>query len=213
MRGAEILHQCGVPLRVGLVVMKQNWQYADEALAWLKATFGDIMVSTDVIRCTAGGRCQADLLTSELWRKRLRTTASFPKVSLEKFAGNKSGHPCLKGEVCVQSDGRVYPCIMDREHVLGNITASDLGKVIAGKAAQSIWGLSKDRIPVCRDCEYRYACSDCPPAAEGITGSQSRSGALTKDPFCLYDPYKGEWADAEGFLEKLGSKSELLQSK
>lgn len=211
IRSAETLQRHDVPFRVGLIIMKQNCQYAEETLAWLKTTFGDIMVSTDVIRCTSGGRCQADLLTSELWQKRLRTTASFPKVSLEKFADNSSGHPCLKGEVCVQSDGRVYPCIMDREHVLGNVIVTDLSKIIAGEATQSIWGLSKDHIPVCRDCEYRYACFDCPPLAAGIAGTQS--GGFAKDPFCLYDPHEAGWADAGQFLEKLNLISVLLQSK
>ena len=42
--------------------------------------------------------------------------------------------------------------------------------------------LSKDRIPGCKDCEFRYACFDCRPDA--MEGS---SDYLSK-PKCGYDP-------------------------
>ena len=211
IRGAEILQKFNVPFRVGLIVMKQNYKYTEETLGWLKATFGNIMVSPDIIRCTPGSRCQRKSLTPVLWRKRLRTTASFPRLSPEQFARNKLGHPCFKGEICIQPDGRIFPCIMDRNHVLGDVTTSELGKIIAGEVTQSIWGLSKDHIPICCDCEYRYACFDCPPLSACITGAQS--DIFAKDPLCLYDPYKAEWEDAAHFLKKFNSSSVLERKK
>jgi radical SAM protein with 4Fe4S-binding SPASM domain len=128
-------------------------------LSWLQTEFKNIPVSSDVFRCTLSGRDQKlNCLNSELWARKLRIEPQFPKISRDDFIRNKFGHSCFQGELCIQADGAVYPCIMDREHLLGRVTESSLTEILKGTATQSIWGLSKDHVDTCRDCEYRYAC-------------------------------------------------------
>lgn len=212
MKNIEKLHLRGVPFRFGLVVMKQNCQYEEETLEWIKTTFGDVSVSSDIIRCIPGGRDrQVTLLTPDLLKRKLRTEPEFPKVTLESFTRNKLGHSCLHGEICVQANGAVYPCIMDRTRVLGNVTESTLREIIEGGITQDIWGLSKDQIAACCDCEYRYACFDCRPLAVAMAEvvGQPQPSLLTKDPCCLYDPYTGEWGNANEFIDEVAIEQSL----
>ena len=53
----------------------------------------------------------------------------------------------------------------------------------------SKWLMSLEKINVCRDCKFRYACKDCRPLAE------SSNSINDKNPRCLYNPYKGEWVN------------------
>jgi radical SAM protein with 4Fe4S-binding SPASM domain len=212
IKNAEKLQERGVPSRFGLVVMNQNCQYEEETLEWLRTRFGDSYARSDVVRSTPGSRDQPmALLTPDLWKRRLRTSPVFPKATLEDFVRSKLGHSCLSGEICVQPNGMVYPCIMDRTHVLGSIAKSTLREVVEGAETQTIWGLSKDHICVCRDCEYRYACFDCRPLAVAVAEAmeQPQRGLFAKDPCCLYDPYKGEWGNVDEFMNKLVAKGLL----
>ena len=206
IKNAKKLLQRKIPLRFGLVVMTQNYQYEEETLDWIKSEFKNVPASSDIFRCTPSGRDQKlNCLNSKLWERKLRVEPKFPKVTLESFVRNKFGHSCFQGEICVQADGSVYPCIMDREHLLGKVDESSLQEIVRGATTQSIWGLSKDRIDICRDCEYRYACFDCRPAAiaNAQAVEQSQQGLCCKDPCCLYNPYTGEWGKANEFTDKI----------
>jgi radical SAM protein with 4Fe4S-binding SPASM domain len=213
MCNAEKLRNRNVPVRFSLVVMRHNSPYEQETLAWIQSKFDTTLACSDVIRCTPGGRGQqTGLLTPELWMRQLRTDPDFPRVDIDRFVQNKFGHPCLCGTICVQANGNVYPCIMDRTHVLGNVAKSNLGKIVSGPETRTIWGLSKDQIPACRDCEYRYACMDCRPLAIGMAEAleEPQQGLFAKNPCCLYDPYAGEWGNADEFLEKVAARGLLV---
>ncbi|MCP5103000.1 MAG: hypothetical protein GY950_06465 [bacterium] len=79
------------------------------------------------------------------------------------------------------------PCIMQRDDPSGNVKEIPLKDIINGEL-QKYWSLSRDKISVCKDCEYRFVCKDCRPVSYGPTGQLE-----AKDPNCLYDPYKGKF--------------------
>jgi len=65
---------------------------------------------------------------------------------------------------------------------------------------------SKDRVQVCKDCEYRWACLDCPAAILATGGS-----LYEKPAWCSYDPYVGEWqSDA---LAQLSDRAGKVQAR
>jgi radical SAM protein with 4Fe4S-binding SPASM domain len=91
-------------------------------------------------------------------------------------------HNCFADVLTVKPDGTITPCIMQREHDLGNLVEQPLDALWANAEYQRFRALSKDSIDGCRECEFRYACFDCRPAAIGD------SGDLLAKPDCGYDP-------------------------
>jgi radical SAM protein with 4Fe4S-binding SPASM domain len=200
------LRERGVPFRIGVVVTSLNAHTETKTLEWVRERFGDVFVTSDVVRCNRCGRDgQVSLLTKDLLRRRARTEPDFSKVGRDMFGKALGGNCCLDGEICVSAHGEAYPCIMERSRALGDVQTQSLEEIIEGYNTQSAWGLSKDRVPVCRDCEYRYACRDCPPMSKALAEmlEQRPIDGPVKDPLCTYDPYAGTWGSPDGILERL----------
>lgn len=210
MQNVDKLHRRGVPLRIGVVVMKQTREYEEETLKWIHTSFKDSPICTDVIRCTPGGRDHMmDLLTPDLWMRRVRAEPMFPKVPLEAFIRNRSGHPCWSGGICVNSYGKVFACIMERTQVVGDASQVPLSEIVTGEKVHKIWRLSKDHLEGCSHCEFRYACFDCRPLAIAVSGalSPSKPSFVVKDPCCLYDPLSGKWGEPTKFIDTITRKT------
>jgi len=99
---------------------------------------------------------------------------------------------CWGNMLFLRYDGKVAPCPHAREFVFGDIANDDISSLIA-KALPKAWTLTLDKVEVCNDCEFRYLCTDCRPLAyEGDSTKLHK-----KNQRCLYDPYKGEWNNAD----------------
>ncbi|MDD5638877.1 MAG: SPASM domain-containing protein [Candidatus Pacebacteria bacterium] len=98
------------------------------------------------------------------------------------------GHNCFSEKICVTASGDILPCIMERNIVLGNILEKSLEEIIYSEESKELRNITKDKIEVCRDCEYRYCCFDCRIKAKNF---------YDKPSDCLYDPYTGKWAKFE----------------
>lgn len=101
-------------------------------------------------------------------------------------------HNCFADVLTVKPDGTITPCIMQRDHDLGNLVEQPLDALWRNAEYQRFRALSKDRIEGCRECEFRYACFDCRPAATGD------SGDLLAKPDCGYDPRRAIGAPLRG---------------
>ena len=69
-----------------------------------------------------------------------------------------------------------------------NIRNNSLEELLKEYIIPEFWSISKNKIKVCKDCEYRYICKDCRPLS--VEGNDK----FSKGSFCTYNPYKGEWA-------------------
>jgi radical SAM protein with 4Fe4S-binding SPASM domain len=49
------------------------------------------------------------------------------------------------------------------------------------------WGINKDQISICKDCEFRYICTDCRVFIE------NKDDIYSKPAKCGYDPYTTKW--------------------
>jgi len=177
----------GIELRVAVVGMRQNETECEKTIAYLKE-IGVKKVRFDVVRPSGRG-ISADVVSEKLLNSVLQKQPVFPLCPEGVFLHRISGHNCFFAKICVGADGMVYPCIMERRVNYGSVLRDSLANILSGEKAMGVRELSKDRITVCQDCEYRYACFDCRPRA--VTGEETPFTSKPKE--CFYDPYSGTW--------------------
>ncbi|MCU7617403.1 hypothetical protein NZ698_09350 [Chryseobacterium sp. PBS4-4] len=76
----------------------------------------------------------------------------------------------------------------------GNIKDTTLEDELCHKDFKKYWNLTKDKIEVCKDCEFRYICKDCRAYTER-THEDNEGLDISKPLKCGYDPYTGEWEE------------------
>jgi radical SAM protein with 4Fe4S-binding SPASM domain len=187
MKVVKKLKERNIPIRYGVTVMKHNQDYVEETMDFLKE-LGAKNPGFDVARPC--GRANDDQLVPNKYQY-TRKNAHFMQVDKNEFIKRFRGNGCWQGKISITSTGDVMPCIMQRETPGGNVKKSPLKEIVNG-GMQKYWSLSRDKISVCKDCEYRYACRDCRPVSFGPTGQLT-----AKDPNCLYDPYQGVFLDVK----------------
>lgn len=95
---------------------------------------------------------------------------------------------CLNRKISIDKDGQVRNCPAMRRS-FGHYRSGTLSDIVARPSFQSAWRARKDKIKVCQDCQYRYACTDCRAFLEDPDSEDS------KPLKCGYDPYTDSWAD------------------
>lgn len=180
----------GVQARVGVVGMTLNEQQLDETERFLREDVRVKDVRVDIVRPVGRARL-VPLMSPTLLRRIQRTKPQFGCITSERFAQARFGHNCFSKEACVTASGEAFACIMERTAPLGNVLDVPLGHILGNETSREFRTLSKDRVEVCRDCEYRYCCFDCRPRAQGMTSDGNR---YAKPAECHYDPYTGTWA-------------------
>lgn len=177
-----------IPLRIASIIMKVNEPEAENIMR-LCAELGVESGPPDVIRPTGRGD-DADLLP-ETYR-RLPVKPPFFTDPAAFFQARRA-NACLAGKIAVTAGGDVIPCIFARSMICGNILTASLQEILSGAALQQCWHTTKDLVKKCGDCEYRYACHDCRPLAQGADPDKDW---LAASPGCSYNPYTGKWEDA-----------------
>lgn len=188
IRNIKLMQERGVKVFLATVLMDQNAQYAEETVDFIQE-LGEPrpLKHFDIIRPVGRGK-ESGAYSDKIIRWSQKTKPIFSKITKKLFIKRKFGHSCWWGNIAITSTGLVVPCIMAKEEICGDIKKESLIKIFEGLPLNKMWGLSKDHIKVCKDCEYRYACLDCRPLAKGQTND-----FLAKNFTCSYDPYQGNW--------------------
>jgi radical SAM protein with 4Fe4S-binding SPASM domain len=111
----------------------------------------------------------------------------FLDINENDYRLNMSYNSCWCGRLAVTAGGNFRPCIFS-SLILGNIKedANNIPKII--EELRNYWKITKDKVATCKDCELRYVCFDCREIS--LRNTNDLYGC---NPFCNYDPYKGEW--------------------
>ncbi|AZA82973.1 grasp-with-spasm system SPASM domain peptide maturase [Chryseobacterium lactis] len=100
---------------------------------------------------------------------------------------------CLAGKISIDKYGNIKNC-PSMTQSFGNIKETNLEEALNHKDFKKYWKLSKDQIEVCKDCEFRYICTDCRAYTELI--HLDKEGLDVSKPLkCGYNPYTAEWEE------------------
>jgi SPASM domain peptide maturase of grasp-with-spasm system len=121
-------------------------------------------------------------------------------VSSDNFNTNLNKHieainhnSCLYKKMGIDKDGNIKNC-PSMPQSFGNIQNSTLEQALNHKDFKKYWNLTKDKIEVCKDCEFRYICTDCRAYTEQIH-TDKEGLDISKPLKCGYNPYTGEWEE------------------
>lgn len=104
------------------------------------------------------------------------------------FMENIRFNGCLNRKISIDEKGEIRNC-PSLAKSYGNIADITLSDALGRPDFRHYWHISKDLIQGCRDCEYRYICTDCRAYV------QDPADEYSKPAKCRYDPYTGEWAE------------------
>lgn len=115
-------------------------------------------------------------------------TGSLNQPMVPTFFENQLFNGCLNRKISVDVHGEIRNC-PSMASSYGNILHHTLPQALDAAGFTEVWNITKDQISVCRDCEFRYACTDCRAYLE------NPANALSKPLKCGYNPYTAEWED------------------
>lgn len=131
------------------------------------------------------------LYSPKTFKKGTQTTSVNPKYfvcNLEYFIEAINYSTYFNKKVIICSDGSIKNC-SSLEHSFGNVKTHALRDVVEKEDFQRLWKIKKDEIKVCKDCEFRYMCTD------QRVPELSANGEYVHKTDCNYNPYTMTWKD------------------
>lgn len=109
-------------------------------------------------------------------------------VNIPNYTESLHHNSCLNRKISIDAEGNIKNCPSMSES-FGNIEDTTLTEAIKQPDFKKYWNINKDKIHVCKDCEFRYICTDCRAYVE------DPEDMLSKPLKCGYNPYTGEWSE------------------
>lgn len=104
------------------------------------------------------------------------------------FTEAQKHNTCLNRKISIDVNGEIKNCpSMAKSY--GNIKDTTLAEAIEKPGFKDMWFINKDQIAVCKDCEFRYICTDCRAYIE------NPEDIYSKPLKCGYNPYTAEWEE------------------
>lgn len=108
--------------------------------------------------------------------------------NLEHYTEALQHNTCLNRKISIDAAGNIKNCPSMKES-FGNIRDTTLAEALHKPGFKKYWNITKDQISICKDCEFRYVCTDCRAYLE-------QPGDMYSKPLkCGYDPYTCTWAE------------------
>ncbi len=102
------------------------------------------------------------------------------------FIESQNYNNCLNRKISIDRNGFIKNCPSMKKS-FGHILDVELNQLIFDVNFTKIWSINKDQISICKDCEFRYICSDCRAYVE------NPQDIYSKPLKCGYNPYTNEW--------------------
>ena len=123
-------------------------------------------------------------------------------LNIHHYTESQNFNTCLNRKLCIDAEGNIKNCPAMKQN-FGNIKDTSLLEVVEKNGFKNLWHIAKDKISVCKDCEFRYVCTDC------RTFIKDPENIYSQPAKCTYNPYIAKWAGEEGYIpiEECGSYS------
>ncbi|MDX8554297.1 grasp-with-spasm system SPASM domain peptide maturase [Tenacibaculum sp. 1B UA] len=110
---------------------------------------------------------------------------NFFVVNIPTYTESINFNSCLNRKIGIDKRGNIKNCPTMTES-FGNISNKKISDAINEEGFKKYWGITKDKINVCKDCEFRYICTDCRAFVES---------KYDKPLKCGYNPYTNIWEE------------------
>ncbi|MEA2464534.1 MAG: hypothetical protein QOJ98_2281 [Acidobacteriota bacterium] len=108
-------------------------------------------------------------------------------TGISLFTEAQAHNTCLNRKLSVDERGEIRNCpALPRS--FGNARDTSLHAALLQDGFRELWNVCKDQVETCRDCEFRYLCTDCRAFV------RAPGDPLSKPAKCSYDPYTARWA-------------------
>lgn len=106
------------------------------------------------------------------------------RVNKEIFLEALKFNSCLNKKISIDVSGNIKNCpSMTRSY--GNVKNTTLLAALHKQGFKDVWAIGKDKVNICRHCEFRYMCTDC--------RAYVKDTEYSKPAKCRYDPCTGTW--------------------
>ena len=109
-------------------------------------------------------------------------------VNIPTFTESHHHNSCLNRKISIDVEGNIKNC-PSMSQSFGNIKDTTLQEALDHPDFKKYWNVTKDQIAVCKDCEFRYICTDCRAYIE------TPEDMYSKPLKCGYNPYTCEWEE------------------
>ncbi len=140
--------------------------------------------------------------------EKITSSGSCGKISPYNFSQNQTHvlkamnyNTCLYKKLGVDVEGNLKNCPA-MSQTLGHV--DELENYTLYDFETPSWYITKDQVEVCKDCEFRYICTDC----RAITDDPANP--LSRPSNCEYNPYLAKWKGEEGYVPVNEYKEEVI---
>ncbi len=114
------------------------------------------------------------------------STHYFVQDNLQFYNEGLRFNSCLNRKLSIDKNGNIKNC-PSMNSSFGKYQDMSLQEVLKIEDFKKLWNLSKDKINICKICEFRNMCTDC---RAYITDQKD---ILSKPLKCKYDPFTATW--------------------
>ncbi len=115
-------------------------------------------------------------------------SSNYFRCNNKLFTESLHHNSCLHKKISIDVHGNIRNCPAMPES-FGNIKDTTLEAALNKPGFKKYWNITKDQIEICKDCEFRYICTDCRAYRE------NPEDIYSKPLKCGYNPYTAEWEE------------------